>query len=63
MKDSSDLPKPCWPMLVTGAGGLLGYALGPRLAQAAPAPEALVLTDLAPGTGPAGVPIRPLDVT
>ena len=50
-------------MLVTGAGGLLGYALGPRLAQAAPAPEALVLTDLAPGTGPAGVPIRPLDVT
>jgi len=50
-------------MLVTGAGGLLGHALVPCLARSAPAPEALWATDLAGGTGPAAVPIRPLDVT
>jgi len=35
-----------FPILVTGAGGLLGRTLGPRLARLAPAPEALRLTDL-----------------
>lgn len=36
-----------YPVLVTGAAGLLGHALGPRLAAAAPGPEALHLTDVA----------------
>jgi dTDP-4-dehydrorhamnose reductase len=36
-----------FPVLVTGAQGLLGRALGPLLAQSAPAPQALRLTDLA----------------
>jgi len=36
-----------YPVLVTGAVGLLGHALGPRLARAAPGPDALHLTDLA----------------
>jgi dTDP-4-dehydrorhamnose reductase len=35
-----------FPVLVTGAQGLLGRALGPLLAQSAPAPEALRLTDV-----------------
>jgi dTDP-4-dehydrorhamnose reductase len=35
-----------WPVLVTGARGLLGTALGPRLAASAPRPQDLVLTDL-----------------
>ena len=48
-----------YPILVTGAGGLLGRALGPRLARSAPAPESLWLTDLA-ASPPAG---RVLDVT
>lgn len=36
-----------YPILVTGAAGLLGHALGPRLAASAPSPDALHLTDLA----------------
>ena len=36
-----------YPVLVTGAAGLLGQALGPRLADAAPRPDALHLTDAA----------------
>ena len=36
-----------YPVLVTGAAGLLGHALGPRLAASAPGPDALHLTDLA----------------
>ena len=36
-----------YPILVTGAHGLLGRALGPLLARSAPAGEALRLTDLA----------------
>jgi len=36
-----------YPVLVTGAAGLLGHALGPRLTRAAPGPDALHLTDLA----------------
>jgi dTDP-4-dehydrorhamnose reductase len=36
-----------YPILVTGAHGLLGRALGPLLAQSAPSPQALCLTDLA----------------
>ncbi len=67
-----------WPVLVTGAGGLLGAALGPRLAALAPSPGALHLTDLHEGVvssggrarppKPAGAPCRapalaPLDVT
>ncbi len=36
-----------YPILVTGAAGLLGHALGPRLTRAAPSPDALHLTDLA----------------
>jgi len=36
-----------YPVLVTGAQGLLGRALGPLLAQSAPAPQALRLTDVA----------------
>ena len=70
MKDSSDLPKRCWPVLVTGAGGLLGRALAPALAPLAPEAAALVLTDLRAGPGPgpngAGAPglaLRALDVT
>jgi len=51
-----------YPILVTGAGGLLGRALGPRLARCAPAPESLCLTDLARGKA-GGRPILPLDVT
>jgi len=35
-----------YPILVTGAHGLLGRALGPLLARSAPAGEALCLTDL-----------------
>ena len=35
-----------YPILVTGAHGLLGRALGPLLARSAPAGEALRLTDL-----------------
>jgi len=35
-----------YPVLVTGANGLLGHALGPLLARSAPAPEALRLTDV-----------------
>ena len=35
-----------YPILVTGAQGLLGRALGPLLARSAPAGEALCLTDL-----------------
>ncbi len=35
-----------WPILVTGAAGLLGRALGPALARRAPRPEALALTDV-----------------
>lgn len=34
-----------YPVLVTGAKGLLGTALGPLLAQSAPGPEAVRLTD------------------
>jgi len=41
-----------YPILVTGAQGLLGRALGPLLARSAPAREALRLTD-----------VRDLDVT
>ena len=36
-----------YPVLVTGAQGLLGRALGPLLAQSAPSPQALRLTDVA----------------
>jgi len=36
-----------YPILVTGAQGLLGRALSPRLARSAPRPEAVRLTDLA----------------
>ena len=36
-----------YPVLVTGAAGLLGHALGPRLTRAAPGPDALHLMDLA----------------
>jgi dTDP-4-dehydrorhamnose reductase len=36
-----------YPILVTGAAGLLGHALGARLAASAPAAGALHLTDLA----------------
>ncbi len=36
-----------YPVLVTGAGGLLGHALGGRLLAEAPSPEAVHLTDLA----------------
>jgi len=42
-----DLSAEHYPILVTGARGLLGRALGPRLARRAPAPEAVRLTDLA----------------
>ena len=35
-----------YPILVTGAAGLLGHALRARLAEAAPRPDALHLTDL-----------------
>ena len=35
-----------FPVLVTGARGLLGRALGPLLAQSAPSPQALHLTDV-----------------
>ena len=35
-----------FPVLVTGAKGLLGSALAPRLARSAPAPEVLELTDV-----------------
>jgi len=35
-----------YPVLVTGARGLLGRALGPLLVQSAPAPDAVLLTDL-----------------
>ena len=35
-----------YPILVTGARGLLGRALGPLLAQSAPSPQALHLTDV-----------------
>jgi dTDP-4-dehydrorhamnose reductase len=35
-----------YPILVTGARGLLGRALGPLLARSAPSPEALRLTDV-----------------
>ena len=41
-----DLSAEHYPILVTGARGLLGRALGPRLARRAPAPETLVLTDV-----------------
>ncbi len=58
----TDLAPEHYPILVTGAGGLLGHALGPRLARAAPAPEVLRLTDLARGEA-GGCPILPLDVT
>jgi len=58
----TDLAREHYPILVTGAGGLLGHALGPRLARAAPAPEVLRLTDLARGEA-GGCPILPLDVT
>jgi dTDP-4-dehydrorhamnose reductase len=46
-----------FPVLVTGAGGLLGSALAPLLARSAPAREALRLTDLADldATDPAAV--------
>ena len=47
-----------YPILVTGAGGLLGRALGPRLARSAPGAGALWLTDLG-ASPPAG---RALDV-
>jgi len=36
-----------YPVLVTGATGLLGHALGPRLAHSAPGPDTLHLTDVA----------------
>lgn len=62
MKASSDLPKQRRPVLVTGAGGLLGHVLAPALARAAPEAGALVLTDLRPGGGPAGLPVAALDV-
>jgi len=42
-----DLSAEHYPILVTGARGLLGRALGPRLARSAPRPEAVRLTDLA----------------
>ncbi len=41
-----DLADRHWPVLVTGARGLLGSALGPRLERAAPDPAALALTDV-----------------
>jgi len=41
-----DLSAEHYPILVTGARGLLGRALTPRLARGAPVPEALVLTDI-----------------
>jgi len=46
-----------YPVLVTGALGRLGRALGPRLAAAAPSPEAVRLTDAADldATDPAAV--------
>jgi dTDP-4-dehydrorhamnose reductase len=47
-----------WPILVTGAGGLLGTALSRRLADLAPSPDALWLTDLRPRGAPSGPPIR-----
>ena len=59
----TDLAPEHYPILVTGAGGLLGHALGPRLARSAPAPEALLLTDFRAGPGPAGLALRALDVT
>ena len=59
MKHMTDLAPEHYPILVTGAGGLLGRALGPRLARCAPAAAALCLTDLATSP-PAG---RTLDVT
>jgi len=52
-----------YPILMTGAGGLLGHALGSALGQAALTPEALFLTDLRAGPGPAGLLLRALDVT
>jgi dTDP-4-dehydrorhamnose reductase len=47
-----DLSAKHYPVLVTGAGGLLGSALAPRLARGAPRPDQLILTD-----------VRELDVT
>ena len=42
----TDLAPEHYPILVTGAGGLLGHALGPRLARSAPCAGDLWLTDL-----------------
>jgi dTDP-4-dehydrorhamnose reductase len=55
----TDLAPEHYPILVTGAGGLLGRALGPRLARSAPCAGDLWLTDLK-ASPPAG---RALDVT
>jgi dTDP-4-dehydrorhamnose reductase len=41
-----DLAAKCFPVLVTGARGLLGSALAPRLVRSAPDPSALCLTDV-----------------
>jgi len=68
------LPERHFPVLVTGARGLLATALVPRLQALAPRPEALCLTDLYdPGTSPprkrretcerAGLRIEALDIT
>lgn len=46
MKQQTLLAAEHYPVLVTGARGLLGHALGPYLARAAPAPDALRLTDI-----------------
>jgi dTDP-4-dehydrorhamnose reductase len=40
------LPHTAYPILVTGAAGLLGHALAPRLLAAAPSPGAVLLTDV-----------------
>jgi dTDP-4-dehydrorhamnose reductase len=41
-----NLPAANYPVLVTGAKGLLGSVLSPRLSRSAPRPDALVLTDI-----------------
>jgi len=46
VKHMTDLAPEHYPILVTGAGGLLGHALGPRLARSAPCAGDLWLTDL-----------------
>jgi dTDP-4-dehydrorhamnose reductase len=52
-----------YPILVTGAAGQLGHAMGPRLARMAPRPESLRLTDVRELQLPGGGDVHALDIT